>query len=117
MPRRKPRIYLYPISLECIETEDNGGGDEVRMVIGARSFDLGTMNNTDIRNLEDDPGPIGFSRSLTVTLWDRDTGFFDSDDKLGEVTITADAPRDEEQVFDFTGDGAHYKFTYEIGNE
>jgi hypothetical protein len=109
---RRPSVWFYPISLRCNETEDTFGLDELKLVIGATAFDLGSIEVGRTRDLQHLNG-VPFRSSIQVELWDLDTGIFDSDDILGRHTINfADEPKNEERTRTFKQDGANYELTF-----
>lgn len=57
-----------------------------------------------------------FEKELKLTVWETDGGIFDSDDKLGEVTITG-ADNTYSSYYDATGDDTDYKIEYKVTPE
>ena len=57
---------------------------------------------------------VPFSSTAKIRLYDADTGIFDNDDFLGEVTATASQANRGEQYATFTQDGANYQLTYRV---
>jgi len=105
---------LRPISLQCRVTEDNLGPDEAYMTFnGRRLFGPESMNDNDVRDLQNLVRPIRFRRAMRVELYDQDAGWFDDDDLLGRLDVPADHEKGE-HVHSFRGDGANYDFTYEV---
>jgi hypothetical protein len=114
------RIKIYPkkltiITLRCLETEDNTGGDEARLEVyldGIHSDtlkdDINDNQNFDINKTYD------FKHGATLRLYDEDNSWIgDDDDFLGEVTINTAVG---EHKGSFTLDDANYIITYRVDN-
>jgi hypothetical protein len=100
------------VSLRCLDTEDTFGADEAYIKVNDRTvWGPQSMN-------EDDALPINESVEFTTTaeirLYDADTGIFDKDDFLGEVTASKDQVNQGEQKGTFKRDGAHYRMIYKV---
>lgn len=128
MPRKKgekapaltalPFHFLILVRLHCTKTEDTFGADEAYITANGRMvWGIVDMNDGDTRDLDGVVEPIRFRNSVSVELWDNDTGIFDSDDRLGTNIITYDpATVDQELQVKFTDDDANYQLTYIVTN-
>ena len=104
---------LKLLELRCFESEDSGG-DEAYITVGNdKVWSIDEIENGETASLRS-VAPIPFSGSVDVTLWDKDTGIFDSDDNLGKVTISDGLVGEHEQEFRFDQDGADYLLIYTV---
>ena len=105
-----PRLKLT--SLYCETTEDNAGPDEAYLVVnGKRVWGPESINDREPRPVDIE---IDFSTSAKVRLYDQDTGVWDKDDYLGEITVSANQAGQGEQQDTFTEDDANYTLYYEV---
>jgi hypothetical protein len=103
---------LVLVSLDCRETEDWLGADEAYLrVHGVTVWGPQSMNDGDSLDIN---RSVPFSSTAKIRLYDADTGIFDNDDFLGEVTATASQANRGEQYASFTQDGANYQLTYRV---
>jgi hypothetical protein len=107
---------LRLISLYCEKTEDTTGADEAYLVVNGRQ--VGGVNSINDREARDLTyiDPIAFTSSAKIRLYDQDTGVFDKDDFLGELTATAAQTGQGEQRGRLRRDGADYTLTWEVLN-
>ena len=104
---------LRLLELRCFESEDSGG-DEAYITVGDNKvWSIDEIENGETASLRS-VDPIQFTGSVDVTLWDKDTGIFDSDDNLGKVTIDDSLAGEGEQDFKFDQDGANYLLIYTV---
>jgi hypothetical protein len=107
-----PQLKL--ISIVCNDTEDVTGADETYLLIaGRRVWGPQSMNDNDTQSLDGVP-VIRFRRSIRVDLYDQDAGWFDDDDHLGSTYVYSSQMGVGEKEHVFNGDGANYRFTYEV---
>ncbi|MFE5837767.1 hypothetical protein [Arthrobacter sp. NPDC056493] len=103
---------LVLVSLDCRETEDWLGADEAYLrVHGVTVWGPQSMNDGDSLDIN---RSVPFSSTAKIRLYDADTGIFDNDDFLGEVTASASQVNSGEQYASFTQDGANYQLTYRV---
>ena len=111
-PPPPTRYFLRLISLRCDATEDNAGEDEPYLEVWGDEVWSGDMN-------EDDTEELGlefeFAESITVALYDEDTGvWFDTDDYLGKKRFRRSDATPDPEVHTFRRDGAVYRLTYQV---
>lgn len=111
-PPPPTRYFLRLISLRCDATEDNAGEDEPYLEVWGEEVWSGDMN-------EDDTEELGlefeFTESITVALYDEDTGvWFDTDDYLGKKRFRRSDATPDPEVHTFRRDGAIYQLTYQV---
>jgi hypothetical protein len=103
---------LVLVSLDCRETEDWLGADEAYLrVHGVTLWGPQSMNDGDSLDIN---RTVPFASTAKIRLYDADTGIFDNDDFLGEITATASQVNRGEQYASFTQDGANYQLTYKV---
>ncbi|OHD54681.1 MAG: hypothetical protein A2Y33_02555 [Spirochaetes bacterium GWF1_51_8] len=100
-------------TLNCVKTEDAEGHDECRIEVfcdtGLQVLEK-DMSASDTWQIDK---PFEFQGSISVKLWDMDLGYWpDYHDYLGEIKIQA-APVTG-IVQEYTGEGSHYKLTYDV---
>jgi hypothetical protein len=104
------------LSLRCLKTEDNLGGDEAYITMnGQQNVVWGPMTINDGQTASlTNIAPIQFSGSPSFQLWDQDTGFLDPDDLLGSLTVSDQQAGKGALNAHLTGDGANYILQYEV---
>jgi hypothetical protein len=103
---------LILVSLDCRETEDWLGADEAYLrVNGVTKWGPQSMNDGDSLDIN---RSVNFTSTAKIRLYDADTGIFDTDDFLGEVTASASQANRGEQFASFTRDGANYQLIYKV---
>jgi len=107
--------YLKLIDLFCQAREDVSAHDEIYFEIRGRKIGPREVSERDPWLLIDHTA-IFFNTSVTVRLYDEDTGIFDKDDFLGETVITRDLMGYGEQRAVFDLEGAHYTLTFKVEN-
>ena len=104
---------LKLLELRCFESEDSGGDEAYILVGGDKVWSIEEIENGEIASLRSVP-PVAFEGSVEVSLWDEDTGLFDSDDNLGKVNVSEEVAGEDEQEFRFDQDGANYLLIYTV---
>jgi hypothetical protein len=104
---------LKLLELRCNESEDSGGDEAYITVDGKKVWSTDNIENGESVSLRSVKA-IDFGGEVTVALWDKDTGLFDSDDNLGEFTVSADLEGEDEQEYNFKGDGVSYLLVYKV---
>jgi hypothetical protein len=105
------RLKLH--SIFCKTTEDNTGADEPYLLVGNRKiWGSQSMNDNESEDLTMVP-EVAFTRSIRLSLYDQDSGFFDKDDFLGSWVVWAGETGTLREAR-FNGDGADYTITYEV---
>jgi hypothetical protein len=112
--------YVQLIDLFCQQTEDDGtplaeAEDEIYFYIGARKIGPRDVSVHQPWLLIDHT-PVKFSTSVTISMYDEDGGFFDSDDFLGQTVVSRDMVGVGEQRAVFDLDDANYTLTYKVEN-
>jgi hypothetical protein len=114
-----PQAKLRLLSLTVYATEDTFGADEAylrrdggRVIWGPVDMNTDAYPNSDA-DLEDVP-LLPFTGKITLQLYDQDTGFLETDDYLGTVTVRADEAGTGEKRQEFREEGAHYVLAYEV---
>ena len=117
-PRPRLRRNLHLLSLECHETEDTTGADEVYLRVGGRHvYGPKPINNGDAKAIGGEDGLIiPFDRSTEVQLWDSDSGFLDRDDLIDTHVVRASEVPEGEKRERLMGDGADYTLVYRVSN-
>ncbi|BBM86592.1 hypothetical protein [Candidatus Uabimicrobium amorphum] len=104
---------LHLVSIKCIETEDFTGADDAYIVINGNTVWQRKMNNGQQRSIN--IAPIKFSKSITVELYDEDSGPWDDDDCLGSQIVRDSAKGMEDPLeLHYTEDGANYIIYYKV---
>lgn len=99
--------FLHLTKIECVETEDWVGSDELGFSVEGDDFwRIGSMNNGDTKDLA---LRFPFEESITVRLIDEEIVKGDDDDVLGKKTVKSGSG-----VLEYTWDGAHYKVWYKV---
>lgn len=98
--------------LHCLRTEDFAGGDEPKLVILVDGNVTGQISipNMVVGGIELINQTVTFNSEVVVRLFDEDTGVFDPDDFLGEVSIGSD---DDDTKGIFDQEGAYYVLEWE----
>jgi hypothetical protein len=105
-------------NLYCISTEDWTGADEPYLrVNGSTKWGPGSLNDekdVDLLDKNGNPLQIIFNGQATISLHDKDFGWFDDDDFLGSSTVTDQDIGRGDLPASFTRDGANYILAYEV---
>lgn len=104
---------LKLLELRCNESEDSGGDEAYITVEGKKVWSTENIEDGESVSLRSVKA-IGFEDEVTVALWDEDSGLFDSDDNLGEFVVSEDLEGEDEQEYNFKGDGADYLLIYKV---
>lgn len=107
---------IFLESIECINTEDLIGNDDVVLKNGKNEIIwMESMNDG-----EEKPLNLLYKTSIDLSLYEKDANFWgDEDDYLGSKTIEAsnDSNKQGSQAIYFDKDGAVYKLNYRIGEK
>jgi hypothetical protein len=107
---------IFLESIECINTEDLIGNDDVVLKNGKNEIIwMESMNDG-----EEKPLNLLYKTSINLSLYEKDASFWgDEDDYLGSNTIEAsnDSNKQGSQAIYFDKDGAVYKLNYRIGEK
>jgi len=104
---------LKLLDLRCFKSEDRGGDEAYLLADGEKIWSTDNIEAGDtvsLRSVE----PVDFDDKIKLELLDKDTGFFDSDDKLGTVVIRKKHLGEGEQDCRFSEEGADYLLIYEV---
>lgn len=104
-------------TLYCHETEDWTGADEPYLRVNGKTVWSGSLNDEQDTNLLDKNGNLltfALNGQATIKLFDKDFGWFDDDDFLGQVEVTTQEIGLGDQIAFFTLDGANYELTYTV---
>ncbi|MFF9899222.1 hypothetical protein [Streptomyces longispororuber] len=105
-------IYWEFIKLECVKPSE-AYGDELYMLQNSTKIWNTTKDNEGTAGAEWKPGTLfKLTNDADIQLWEYDPDT--ADDLLGQTGITASEVGQGEKTRDFTGDGGHYKFTYQV---
>ena len=105
-----PNLRL--ISLNCLETEDNWGGDHAYLKVnGILVWGPDRINDNQSRDLAA-VGNLPFEGSASIELWDKDDG--DPDDHLGTNVAWASKAGAGTQEAYFNQDDANYRLYYQV---
>ncbi len=104
---------LKLLELRCFETEDSGQDEAYLMVAGSKVWSTDGISKGDSASLRAVP-PVPFDGTVEVSLWDEDSGMFDSDDNLGKFHVSEESIGEDEQEFRFDQDGANYLLIYTV---
>jgi hypothetical protein len=107
---------IFLESIECINTEDLIGNDDVVLKNGKNEIIwMESMNDG-----EEKPLNLLYKTSINLSLYEKDASFWgDEDDYLGSKTIEASNHSNKQgsQAIYFDKDGAVYKLNYRIGEK
>ncbi len=104
---------LKLLDLRCIKSEDFGGDEAYLTADGDKIWKTDNIEAGDtvsLRSVE----PVDFARKIKLELFDKDSGFFDSDDNLGSAIIKEHLLNESEQECSFNEEGADYILIYEV---
>lgn len=104
---------LKLLDLRCFQTEDRGGDEAYLMANGEKVWKTDHIEagqTVSLRSVR----PIEFKNKIQLELFDKDTGFFDSDDHLGSLVVRDEWLGEGEQEGRFDEEGADYLLIYEV---
>jgi hypothetical protein len=104
---------LKLLELRCFETEDSGKDEAYLMVAGSKVWSTDGIKSGQTVSLRA-VAPVPFEGTVEVSLWDEDTGLFDSDDNLGKFHVSDESIGEDEQEYRFNQDGADYLLIYTV---
>ena len=103
--------YVKLVSLDCIETEDTTGADELYLKIRGKTVWSGNLNNGGDVDLATVPSKEFYGQT-NIDLYDDD--WPDADDWLGSNAVYATEAGQGDHTVSFKEDGAHYVLTYRV---
>jgi hypothetical protein len=113
--------WLQLVRIECHETEDWAGRDEVYIRVWPdlkdgwdRVWGPWSMNDGDKETLESDVAPREFIERCGVDALDQDQGGIDFDDLLGDATVRSSDADKGDRDLNFRDDDAQYTITYRV---
>ncbi|MET7936686.1 hypothetical protein [Streptomyces sp. NPDC005322] len=92
--------------ITCREQEDWTAYDDIVLKVNGETVDFRSMKEGTTDTLDE---YVTFTGKAVIKLYEADYGPGDSDDLLGEHTVTGGSG-----VLEFTRDDAHYHLSYEV---
>ena len=104
---------LKLLELRCFTTEDSGKDEAYLMVAGSKVWSTDGIRKGETVSLRA-VATVPFEGTVEVSLWDEDTGLFDSDDNLGKFHVSDESIGEDEQEYRFNQDDADYLLIYSV---